>query len=377
MGEHETAHDNIFKMNQTLIDGLGDIIKYKPPAPEVLEKLKRNSKYFIKMADFINQGDFINLLRYYLDKEIKPMITGIYKSPKKFLLVDGLNLYYRLTKDITGGGIGLSEDGAEEFLVIFFKYYADMQIIIFAQENNTFFNNFKTKYRANFTKYDIVVINDAIENKTEIDDLLLVYIYFYINCIGHNYAYVLTFDGFSWVREFTHEEKEGNLFVNQPKLVRKLKNQISQHQNTVRPSITEEKLYMVAKKHVEYIKRDVLDEEAERPTSSMTRYAHSTSVTAQLDSDSDSDSESDSRSDSEGRSRSRSRSRRRGMSRRRGKSRRRGRHKSEDRDSNRTGAKGKDRTRMKNNKGQTKRNSKRKRRKSKRKRRKSKRKSRA
>ena len=164
-----------------------NFILYAPPKAEILEKTRSKPNYYKNIENFFKTNPGIFNVSNVLIKQLEKEYTT-------FLLVDGENLLYRL-KEYKGRPNITQTD----ILDILEPYYAkNICIIIFCQEHNMkngypYYNIDQKKDNAN-----IMLFNHKLPSQTEIDDIILMYFYIFININSNYQAKVLSFDKNTW-----------------------------------------------------------------------------------------------------------------------------------------------------------------------------------
>ena len=271
-----TKHDIISTINGFVKE---KFINYRPRPRDYT---KKTQEYYQTVLDSLQSKDFDTLLKTILNDLKDNEVNG--KKPKNFLLVDGLNLYYRFYKNIKEDE---KDNARSELRDLFDHYYKGFKIVIITQEHNDFFEKLQDRTNVAYSPF-VTVINYSIPSKSEIDDLILVCLYFYINTYRTKFAYVLSFDMYSWLEEFTEQEKKETHFFEQSKLFRDLQKQLQMHNK----NLHEGDLNIIMRKHQAYIKEEQRKHQAirERETRQLTRVLHQRGVQKHLSgSDSDSD----------------------------------------------------------------------------------------
>lgn len=251
MGDIETANDKIFIINEKLKEFF---LKYRPNTEEIT---KKGEVYYEKIKYELITENFKTLVSETVEKIIKPIIeeNEELKKVTNFLLVDGLNLYYRIHEDEKIEKSQIKNNLKK----LFNNYYPNTIILIVSQKHNDFFKDLQGE------NPKIIFINEEITSKSEIDDLLLVYLYFYTNVLKNTNSYVLSFDNYNWLGRFSQENVDETFFVEQPKLFDKLKEQLNMHNKNLKKMYkfnSMEKLKFIMDEHNKFIeinKKELLD----------------------------------------------------------------------------------------------------------------------
>ena len=179
----DEAHNVISRINE--IYTKPNFILYAPPRNEVKEKVLDKKNYYKDILTFFinNPGIFqiSNVKIYELKKE---MYTT-------FLLIDGENLLFRL-KEYYSRNI-INKNDIDNILTPFYQH--KICIIIFCPKHSYTIYNSIPKIK---NKAKIEVFRDDLLGNSEIDDIMLMYFYIFINVQSQIHAYVLTFDKYSW-----------------------------------------------------------------------------------------------------------------------------------------------------------------------------------
>ena len=228
MTDVETIHDRVFNINRILQKYF--FLNYKP-TPEILRKKGEN--YIKKIENCLISGEF-NTLTIYALQQLKPFLEDQEMGKtSSFLIVDSLNFFYEY---YFGYDKFLEEKTKklEKLKDLFNKFYPNIRIIFVCQEHNEFFKDLSL---LNANKFIYLEVNEAIPSQSEIDDLLLMYLYFYLNVIQNVNCYLLSFDKYRWLKEYSQTEVDDAFFPEQPKIYRKLQEEIDFYDKNRRNTI--------------------------------------------------------------------------------------------------------------------------------------------
>jgi hypothetical protein len=248
MGDVETINDKLFNINKKLLESF---IMYKPASNINI----KGADYVANIDKFVKQENFQTLTKTAVG-ELIPLLDADNGAGKKsrFLLVDSLNLFYEFKYDKLDQKEKTKK--LEELKNNFKKFYPDTRIIFVCQKHNIFFKELQNMDSSNTFIY--LVANEEIPSKSEIDDLLLIYLYCYLNVRGSVECFVLSFDKFDWFQEYSPEEKGITAFYEQKVIYNKLQNEIAHHKDFRGKTID-----VIMKKHSEFIEK-YIQEKTER-----------------------------------------------------------------------------------------------------------------
>ena len=216
MADTESINDRLFNINQKLLESF---IMYKPGSKIIIRK---GPEYVSRIEEYIKQDTFKTLTHFAI-KELKPILRSdeYADRPSSFLVVDSLNIFYEFGYD----KIDLTKktEELEKLADLFKSSYPNTRIIFVCQQHNTFFKELETIDSERFIFLDA---NEEVPSQSEIDDLLLIYLYCYLNVRGNVECYLLSFDQFNWFKQYNEDEKDQTLFYEQPTIYQKLQGEI-------------------------------------------------------------------------------------------------------------------------------------------------------
>ena len=220
MADTESINDRVFNINRIL--QMYFFLNYKP-SPEIL--IDKGEEYIKRIEDCLIRGEF-NTLTIYALQQLKPFLEKNQQMDKtsSFLVVDSLNLFYEYYFGYDRVSSEQKTKKLKELEELFNRFYPNIRIIFVCQEHNEFFKDLSFLNR---DKFIYLEVNDAIPSQTEIDDLLLMYLYFYLNVIQNVKCYLLSFDKYKWLKGYTQTEAEDLFFPEQPKIYKELQKEIN------------------------------------------------------------------------------------------------------------------------------------------------------
>ena len=222
MADYRTINDIVSNINQKLLDSF---INYKPGANIIRTK---GAEYVSRIEDYVRQDTF-KTLTYTAVEELKPILRSDEDAdrPSRFLLVDSLNIFYEFGYDKHDPAKKTEE--LKKLADLFKSSYPNTIIIFVCQKHNTFFKELKTIDSERFIYLDA---NEEVPSQSEIDDLLLIYLYCYLNVRRNVECYLLSFDQFHWFKNYTKYEQDKTLFYEQPTIYQKLQGEIDVYKKT-------------------------------------------------------------------------------------------------------------------------------------------------
>jgi hypothetical protein len=186
MDDHEDSPNNIIsRINE--IYGKPNFILYAPPTAEINKKTLINPYYYKNIEKFFITNPGIFKVSDLIINQLKLKYTT-------FLLIDGENLLHRLIEYK-----GKQNITQADILDILQPYYTkNICIIIFCQQHNIQVG--KPYYNIDQQKDNalIMLFKHKLPSQTEIDDIILMYFYIFININKKYQAKVLSFDKNSW-----------------------------------------------------------------------------------------------------------------------------------------------------------------------------------
>ena len=220
MADTVSKNDRVSNINTILERDF--FLNYKP-SPEILRD--KGEEYIKKIEDCLIRGEF-NTLTIYALQQLKPFLEKNQQMDKtsSFLVVDSLNFFYEYYLGYDTVSSEQKTKILKELEELFNKFYPNIRIIFVCQEHNEFFKDLSF---LNGDKFIYLEVNDAIPSQTEIDDLLLMYLYFYLNVIQNVKCYLLSFDKYKWLKGYTQTEAEDLFFPEQPKIYKELQKEIN------------------------------------------------------------------------------------------------------------------------------------------------------
>lgn len=199
------------KINSELTRLFGhNVINYRPSDHEIRNKIEKNQNYYSELLlHFQGMGtDVLQNELVELEFVINNVLNTYTQKTKTFLLIDGTNLWYTLTLKRERGGLNLDERKAKYYLDLIFNLYTskDIHIIIFSQK--TIGINFEHLRN----KENITILN-KFQDATELDDIFLVYFYYFIRARQH--VFIFSLDKFRWQQSSYESAERDNLLSKQ------------------------------------------------------------------------------------------------------------------------------------------------------------------